>query len=222
MSAPARPRHRGVAWGWLLAWAAFVAYAAIGAPPDDPALTRGLIQGSLTGGFQGIDRAIAAVFSMLGVVPLLASSFVLRDAARRRVPGWPFALGMFVVGAFALLPWLALRHLGGARADARPAGRVRRLLARRWVVWGIVIALVGLVAWGVTAGSATAYEHAFRTTSMVHVMSIDLFVCAALLAVLVEEDRGRGAAATESAFARVVRFIPLFGPALWNALNRSR
>jgi len=55
--------------------------------------------GELSGRFHGVDRAIAAVFSMLGVVPLLASLFVL---------------------------------LGDARAEARPADRVRRLLARRW------------------------------------------------------------------------------------------
>jgi hypothetical protein len=212
----------GIAWGWLLAWGAFFAYAALAAPPDDPALTRALVKGSLSGDFGGVDRSIAAVFSMLGVVPVLASSFVLRDAAPRRLPGWPFALAMFVVGAFALLPWLALRNLGARRDEPRDAGRVRRLLAHRLAAWGIVVALVGLVVWGSLAGSAQAYVHALQSTSMVNVMSVDLVVCSALLFVLVEEERRRAASATESSLARAVRFVPLFGPALWNALTAPR
>jgi hypothetical protein len=57
---------------------------------------------------------------------------------------------------------------------------------------------------------------------MVHVMTVDLVVCAALLLVLAEEARGgeRGAAAhQESALARRLRFVPLLGTALWNALT---
>ncbi|HSO34071.1 MAG TPA: hypothetical protein VLT33_16165 [Labilithrix sp.] len=210
------------AWGWLLGLAAFVAYAVWLAPPDDPAFTRALVRGSLTGDFGAVDPAIAAVFTALGVVPVLASTFVLRDGARRKLPAWPFALAMFVVGAFALLPWLALRHLGGPRAEARPPGAVRRLLARRGVGVGIVVALVGLAGWGLVAGSAAAYGRAFRTVSMVHVMTVDLVVCAALLLVLAEEARAgeRGAAAhQESALARRLRFVPLLGTALWNALT---
>ncbi|CAN5924821.1 hypothetical protein BH11MYX4_BH11MYX4_44970 [soil metagenome] len=210
------------AWGWLVGLAAFVAYAVWLAPPDDPAFTRALVRGSLTGQLGSVDPAIAAVFTALGVVPVLTSTFVLRDGARRKLPAWPFALSMFVVGAFALLPWLALRHIGGPRVEARPPGAVRRLLARRGVGVGIVVALVGLAGWGLVAGSAAAYGRAFRTVSMVHVMTVDLVVCAALLFVLAEEARaGESAAAAhqESALARRLRFVPLLGTALWNALT---
>ena len=207
-------------WGWGAAFAAFVAYAAFAAPPDDPALTRALVRGTFTGDFSGVDPAVAAVFSALGVVPILASTFVLRDGARRVVPAWPFALGMFVVGAFALLPWLALRNIGGPRALPRPPGPVRRLVARRFFGVGIVLALVGLLGWGLARGSAGAYAHAFRTVSMVHVMSIDLVVCTALLFVLVEEARRHDdVARAEPAAARALRFLPLLGTALWNALT---
>lgn len=115
--------RRSVAWGWVFAWGLFVAYAAALAPPDDPALTRALVKGSMSGDFGGVDHAIAAVFSMLGVVPVLASTFVLRDGADRKLPAWPFALGMFVAGAFALLPWLALRDVARRAAPARPRAK---------------------------------------------------------------------------------------------------
>jgi hypothetical protein len=208
--------ERRIAYGWLVLWAAFVAYAAVLAPPDDPALTRALVRGSLSGHFGAVDPAIAAVFSMLGVVPVLASTFVLGDGATRRLPAWPFALGMFVVGAFALLPWLAFRAALGPRAP-RPPGAVRRLLARRAFRAGIVVALAALSAWALVAGHGAAYLQAFRSTSMVNVMTIDLVVCTALLFVLVEEAR-RELRQPEPGVARAVRVVPLFGPALWTAL----
>jgi hypothetical protein len=205
-----------LAYGWLVLWAAFVAYAAVLAPPDDPALTQALVRGSVSGHYGAVDPSIASVFSMLGVVPVLASAFVLRDGATRRLPAWPFALGMFVVGAFALLPWLALRNLGGPRGPRAP-GPVRRLLARRVVGAGIVAALVALGGWCLARGHATDYLAAFRSTSLVHVMTIDLVVCTGLLFVLVEEARRRLPRA-EPAVARAVRIVPLLGPALWNVL----
>lgn len=201
-------------------WTGFVAYAAFAAPPDDPELTSALVRGAFTGRFDGIDPAIAAVFSLLGVVPVLSASFVLRDGAGRKVPAWPFAMGMFAVGAFALLPWLALRGLGPARSEPRAPGLVRRMLASRIASAGIVVALFGLASWGVLAGSAPAYLSAFRRTSMVNVMSVDFVICAALLYVLMEEARAEVGPEEEPAFARAVRFVPALGPALWNLLVR--
>jgi hypothetical protein len=185
---PAGPRAPGARAGRLAlfggAWIAFVAYALLAAPADDPALTRALVHGSLTGDFGGVDPAIAAVFSALGVVPLLAIALLARRASRQRVPLWPFGIAMFALGAFALLPWLAIR--GDARSAPPPAGFLRRALASRPVGWLIVAALVGLGAWALHAGSSAAYAHAFRSTAMVHLMSIDAGVCTLLVHAFVE------------------------------------
>jgi hypothetical protein len=212
---PGRARRIVVLGG---AWLAFVAYAIFRAPPDDPALTRALVHGSLTGDFGAIDPSIAAVFSALGVVPLLAVALLARGASRQRIPLWPFAVAMFALGAFALLPYLALRD--DVPRPPPPAGRLRRALASRPLGWLIVAGLGLLAAWALTSGSATAYAHAFRTTAMVHVMSIDACVCTLLVHALVEESRRAGDVQVESPAARAVRFVPLFGAALWNALVR--
>ena len=51
-------------------------------------------------------------------------------------------------------------------------------------------------------------------------LSIDLVVCTALLFVLVEEARRHDdVARAEPAAARALRFLPLLGTALWNALT---
>ena len=216
---PATPRAR--AWRLAVfggAWIAFVAYALLAAPPDDPALTRALVHGTLTGDFGGVDPSIAAVFSALGVVPLLAVALLARRASRQRVPLWPFGAAMFALGAFALLPWVALRD--DARSAPPPAGLLRRALASRPVAWLIVVALVVLGAWAIHAGSSAAYARAFRTTAMVHLMSIDAAVCTLLVHTFVEESRRAGDVQVEPAAARVVRFLPLLGAAVWNALVR--
>ncbi len=200
------------------AWLLFVVYAVLAAPPDDPALTRALIHGSLTGDFGAIDPSVAAAFSALGVVPLLATALLARGAARQRIPLWPFAIGMFALGAFALLPYLALRDDVARRLP--PAGPVRRVLASRTLAWLVVGALVLLAAWALRSGSAAAYGEAFRTTAMVHVMSIDALVCTLVVHYLVEEERRTGGVRDEPRAARVLRWIPLFGAALWNAMVR--
>lgn len=202
----------GVGWGWVALWVALVAYAARFAPPEDPALLGRLLRADLA----SVDASIVAVFNMLGVIPVLASGFVLRDGATRRLPAWPFALGMFALGAFALLPWLALRRLGGARTPPRPAGRVRRMLATRAAAWGVVAALAALATWGLLAGSGTAYLAAFRTTSLVHVMTIDLVLCAGLLFALGREAHGVEAPRAVA----LLRWIPIFGVAVENAVLR--
>lgn len=214
-----RPRAgHGVAWGWLVLWLAFATYAALLAPPEDAALTKALVKGAFTGSFGSTDPSIAAVFSMLGVVPVLVSSFLLRDGATRRLPAWPFALASFAIGAFAILPYLALRRVGGPRAEVRRASIVRRGLAHIVAKVGIVVALVALSAWGFIAGNPGIYAAAFRSVALVHVMTLDLMVCTALLCVLVEESRSQTGFTGESRIARAVRLVPLFGSAVWNAI----
>ena len=207
---------RAVSWGWLVAWGLFIAYTATLAPKDDPVMTRALVKGAFTGDFGRVDPAISAVFCALGVVPVLASSFVLRDAAARRLAGWPFALGMFVVGAFALLPWLALRGAFGQRPAAREPGTVRRLLARRAVGASAFVGLTALAGWALARGHADAYASAFGSASIVHVMTIDLVVCAGLLMFLVEE--ARRTVVHEPPAAAGARLVPLLGSALWTSL----
>jgi len=215
---PAAAEPRGVAWGWLVLWLVFVVYAARFAPPEDAALTRALVRGAFTGHYGATDPAIAAVFSALGVIPVLVSSFLLRDGATRKLPAWPFVVASFAVGAFAILPYLAFRRLGGPRAAPRSAGIVRRVLSHIVARLGIAVSLVALTAWALGAGSLRVYGAAFRGAALVHVMTLDAGVCTALLFVLVEEARARPDLPEEGRLARGSRWFPLFGAALWNVL----
>ncbi len=194
-------------------------YAFTVGPADDPALTQALIRGAFTGRYGDIDPAIAAVFSALGVIPMLFAALFVPDGRGRRIPAWPFALGAFALGAFSWIPYFVLRPAGPAPDPSRQP-RLTKFLRSRGVAVVIVLLLVGLLGWGWMAGSAAAYGQAFWSARMVHVMTIDLGICAVLLWVIVAHVRRTERIEGESALARWVLVLPVLGPALWNALVR--
>jgi cytochrome bd-type quinol oxidase subunit 2 len=202
----------------LLIWLMVLAYASLGSPPEDEALRDALVRGSFTGRFAGVDPSVAAVFSSLGVIPLLMASLLVPDGRGRRPPAWPFALLAFALGAFAIAPYLVLRKPGGSPDATRLAGLVRILRSRGLALF-ILAALVALAAWGLGAGSGAAYVHAFRTARLVHMMTIDLCLCAALLPILVAHAQ-RTERVTKSPWLDCVVWLPVLGPALWNVLVR--
>jgi hypothetical protein len=202
--------------GLAFAWTALVVYWVVAAPPSDPTLERALWGGLAMGRFGDIDPSIIAVFLLLGINADLYIILLLRDGRFQRVPGWPFGVAMFGLGSFVLVPYLLLR-----RKDPRldvPVGRVTRLVSSRPVGWLLVVALAGLCAWGIANGSAAAFSKAFHTSMLVHVMTLDFLLEVLLLWPVVEESRRLDPPAVEPSLARAVRWIPLFGPALWGAL----
>jgi hypothetical protein len=202
---------------FALALCAFIAYAALIAPPDDADLTRALVRGAFTGNFGNIDPGISAVFSSLGIVPLLFLVFLVRDGTQERVPAWPFALAAFAVGGFAILPYLVLRSGGAHRTPAAP-GRVRRLLASRIVGWILLIALVAVLGGGLSRCNMHGFAVAFATKKIVNVMTLDLGLCSLLLVYLADQIARRDAELKETPLLRMIRWIPLLGPFCWNAL----
>ena len=77
--------------------------------------------------------------------------------------------------------------------------------------------MAALAVWGLGFGTGSGFAHAFRTSALVHVMTLDFLLEVALLWPLVEESRRLDAPSFEPSWARKLRWLPLFGPALWNA-----
>lgn len=89
-------------------WLGFIVYAFLFAPPNQPD-TFDLIKDLSTGQWQGINPLIIALFNIMGIWPMIYSCLVFIDGRAQNIPAWPFASVSFGVGAFALLPYLALR-----------------------------------------------------------------------------------------------------------------
>lgn len=132
---------------WLL-WIGLASYAFILAPPDQPD-TSTLIKNLVIGKFEGINPIIVSLFYIMGVWPMIYSCLLFIDGKQQKIPAWPFAAASFGVGAFAVLPYLALREPN--REFTGPKNIFLKILDSRFTGLLIGLGTVGLVAYGVLA-----------------------------------------------------------------------
>ena len=113
----------------FLLWLGFILYAFLLAPPDQPD-TLDLITKLSTGQWTGINPLVVSLFNLMGIYPLIYSAVLLIDGRGQKIPAWPFVLGSFAVGAFAILPYLALRQANPVFSGEK-SGLIK-LLDSRW------------------------------------------------------------------------------------------
>lgn len=155
-----------------LIWVALLASAFAFAPPPAPG-TGALISRMLTGQLEGVNLSLFALFNLMGVLPLAFTALLVFDE-RQRVPAWPFLLASFAVGAFALLPYLALRRWGGARL---PADRLWRRVAGHRATGVVLSALALALTVTLALGDLPAFRALVATQQFPFVMSCDFCAC---------------------------------------------
>lgn len=198
-----------------LLWLGFVVYAFFLAPPNQPD-TFDLIQRLSTGQWDGINPWIIALFNIMGLWPLIYSSLLFFDGRGQKLPAWPFATASFGVGAFALLPYLALRQSNPTFAGTKNSWL--KLLDSRWMGIGLTIGAVVLLAYGLLQGNWSDFLHQWQTDRFIHVMSLDFCLLCLLFPVLLRDDMmRRGLQPTRLFWA--VSLVPLLGPTGYLALR---
>ena len=132
-----------------------------------------------------LNTPFFCLFNIMGVMPAIYASLLLPSGrSANGVPAWPFVTGSFALGAFALLPYLALwtappsppppqsiAELEAAGAASLP---MRALESR--VSGGLIFAAaLGLSAYAATADAAQwdTFGHLFQESRLVHVTSVD-------------------------------------------------
>ncbi len=151
---------------YLLVFGALLGEALVLSPPQRPDQNAWVLR-LLTGQWSGEEPSVVALFQLMGVWPLAMAALLAPRLRRRPVPLWPFALGSMALGAFVLLPGLAL---GG---EPGPEARWQGWLRHRALLSVLGLATVSLVGWAVVAGDAAAFRAAWRSEQFVHVMSHD-------------------------------------------------
>ncbi len=172
---------------WIV-WFSFVVYAFGFAPPNQPD-TLQTIQSLTTGQIQGINPLIVALFNILGVFPVIYACVLLLDGRMQRVRAYPFVLGSFAAGAFALLPYLALREPNGEFSG--PKDWLLKVLDSRWMGVGVTIAAVLLLMFGLTQGDWADFLTRWQTDRFVHVMSLDFCLLCILFPFVLKDDMQR-------------------------------
>ncbi|MBF2003855.1 MAG: DUF2834 domain-containing protein [Synechococcales cyanobacterium M58_A2018_015] len=201
--------------GFGLLWLGFVLYAFLLAPPNQLD-TFSLIKDLSTGQWQGINPLVVALFNLMGVWPMLYACLLLIDGRGQRLPAWPFVIFSFGVGAFAVLPYLALRQPYPA-FEGQKTGLLK-WVDSRWVGLLILAGVVVLLAYGLIAGDWNDFVNQWRTDRFIHVMSLDFCLLCLLFPSLLEDDMTRRGL-TDRRLFWAVSLLPLLGPAVYVALR---
>jgi len=167
----------------ILIWLAFGLYAAFGAPeaPNTGRLVLDLFR------FRGPDPLITAAFQLMGIWPMLYARVLLRGVGEQRISPWPFVLASFAVGAFALLPALALRRYGAPTTD--DPRWLRRFTESALVGGALSGAAFLLLGWGLWAGDLEVALHWWRTHGFIHTFGLDFAILTAGYPALVLSER---------------------------------
>ena len=199
----------------LLLWVGFIVYAFGFAPPNQPS-TLNLIINLTTGNITGINPLIVALFNLLGVLPLMYSTFLWLDGHGQKLPAWPFIMASFGLGAFALLPYLALRQ-----AYPTFTGQKNWWLKgidANWVGIVIVIVALSLLTYGITQGDWNDFVAQWHTDRFIHVMSLDFCLLSLLFPTLLKDDMTRRGL-TDRRIFWAVTLVPFFGALGYIALR---
>lgn len=199
---------------WLL-WIGVIVYAFIFAPPDQPD-TFELIKNLSTGQIAGINPLIVALFNIMGIFPILYSCLLLIDGRMQKIRAYPFALASFGVGAFALLPYLALREPNQTFTGRKTL--LLKALDSRWLGILLLLGISGLLVYGLTQGDWQDFGQQWQTSRFIHVMSLDFCLLCLLFPLLLRDDMGRRGLADPRLFW-AVSLVPLLGAAAYVALR---
>ncbi|MGA7934033.1 MAG: DUF2834 domain-containing protein [Kovacikia sp.] len=193
--------------GFGLLWLGFLIYAFFVAPPDRPD-TFDLIKNLSTGQIAGINPLIVALFNIMGVLPLIYSCVLFADGSGQKIRAWIFAVASFGVGAFALLPYLALRQPNPAFSGQKTW--FIKLLDSRWLGILLALAALGLVVYGISQGDWADFRQQWRTSRFIHVMSLDFCLLCLLFPSLLRDDMARRGLQDNRIFW-AVSLVPLLG-----------
>ncbi|PMB50650.1 DUF2834 domain-containing protein [Fischerella thermalis CCMEE 5205] len=200
---------RKIAFGLL--WLGLIAYAFLFAPPNQPD-TFELIQNLSTGQWQGINPLVIALFNIMGIWPIIYSAVLFVDGRGQKIPAWPFTAASFAVGAFALLPYLALREPNPQFSGAKNV--LLKILDSRWTGVVLTIGTAILVGYGIEQGDWSNFVQQWQNSRFINVMSCDFCLLCVLFPALLGDDMARRGWKSSKIFW-LIALVPLFGPLLY-------
>ncbi|MGQ4649943.1 DUF2834 domain-containing protein [Lyngbya aestuarii] len=201
--------------GFGLLWIGFIAYAFLLAPPDQPDTVE-LITNLSTGKWQGINPLIIALFNIMGIWPLIYSCLVFIDGKEQKILAWPFAIASFGMGAFALLPYLALRQPNQDFTGSKDI--FLKIWDSRWLGIALTVGTLILLSFGLIKGDWGSFIEQWQTSRFIHVMSLDFCLLCLLFPALLGDDLTRREL-KDSPWFWVVVLLPLLGPLLYLCLR---
>jgi len=197
--------------GFGLLWIGFSLYAFLFAPPAQSDTFDLIVQLS-SGQWDGLNPAIVALFNIMGIWPMVYACLALPDGVGQKIPAWPFVAASFGLGAFAFLPYLAVRQPNRTFEGTRT-----KLLALLDLVWLGRLILLGsgvLLAYGVLNGDWSDFAQQWQSSQFIHVMSLDFCMLCAVVNPLLKDDMAKRNM-DNSVLFWVATLVPLLGIAFY-------
>ena len=207
--------------GFALIWLGFSLYAFTLAPPAQPD-TLDLIVKLSTGQWDGINPIIVSLFNLMGIWPMIYACLVLIDGVGQKVLAWPFVAASFGVGAFAILPYLALRDRNPTFTTTK--SRLLSLLDSPWTGRLLAVGAIALLSYALLNGNLNAnwsdFLYQWKTSQFIHVMSLDFCVLSVIFAPLLADDMTKRGF-QNATFFWIAVLVPLLGLLLYLSVRPS-
>lgn len=136
--------------------------------------------------WDGVNPLLIAMFYIMGIFPLVYGAFILFDSSEQGISPYPFFVGSFGLGAFALLPYFALRQPDTYKA--KQEGILQSILDSRLTAIACSLSIISLLLWGAVRGNWTDFIAQWHSSQFVHIMSLDFGVLTLLLPIAVLKD----------------------------------
>jgi len=218
--------------GLLLLWGGLAAYAFLLSPNQTPLRDQYFIEKvvGLTSDAVPLNTVFYNLFFIMGIWPLIYTALLVPAAkSRNGVPAWPFFTLSYGVGAFGLLPFMALWQplekapkLPPQKEDLDGIGN---LLGRGmespilpWFLLGGSLFCIGSAA---AAGGASWVEYLklLQESRLVHVTTVDFLTLTLLAPFWMDNDAQLRNWEGRDNLLPVLSFIPVIGPAVYLCLR---
>jgi hypothetical protein len=165
---------------------------------------------------EGINPIITAIFYIMGVFPVVYAAFLLFDDTTAKISPYPFAIASFGVGAFALLPYLALCQPHTAWNGQK--NWLLKILDSRLLAIISSLTIIILVTWGIINGNWLDFAVQWQTSQFVQIMSLDFCILSCLLPAVLPTDLERRGIKSQQFFWLAI-LIPVLGTLIYWCLR---
>ncbi|KAI8102670.1 hypothetical protein M9434_005469 [Picochlorum sp. BPE23] len=216
-------------------WGALLGYAVFLSPNQTPALDQYFLRKFLNLEDDGvsINTVFTSLFYVMGLWPLIYTSLLIPAGMRKGLPVFPFVALSYAIGAFGLLPWMALwgpsTSDDGGPPNMPPGGQdvegfknsITRGMESPITAWGILGGTLYCLWSAAVAGSGqwNDYLQLFSVSRFVHVTSIDFTTLCLLAPFWMENDAKLRRWEGKDTLLPILACFPVLGPALYLVLR---
>jgi hypothetical protein len=230
--------------GLLLLWAALLTYIFKFSPNQTPTLDNFVVLkliGQKAEDPYVVNPVFEAVFNVMGVYPAIFGALLVPGGRSGRrssgplgaaLPAWPFVTAAFGLGAYALIPYMALwvpptpeeaPVLPPPPEETKGASRLFLRGAESPVLPALLLAAGAYwISRAVSSPPAAWLEYLrmFDSSRLVHATTVDFALCTALVPFWLSVDaEGRRWPGAKSGLATALSLVPVVGPCVYLLLR---